>query len=540
MLCSNISTNKEGPSHSEKEWGTTKEKHGYGTNGGFEKRDREAAGLFYLNTLQLPETLQKNLDSYLKKFPRKVLENDGKKLARHIRNRGRPTDQTWQKYRESRRQREEANQAKPADILKLHKQQGDSIFDDGDNISEDEDDEFDEESVSQETSSEPHETGDSDTDDEQDDSCTNTETTDTNDGKPAIIKKQKVVKKPRGSEYKLIRYNQREAAAYAASRLPASYGATLRVFHEISRREPNFKPENLLDFGSGSGTATWAAHETWGDSLREYQCVDVSQDMNTLAEYLLRGGEGLKHSLHIPGVYFKRFLPVSNLITYDVVVASYALSEIPKASLRKMAVRSLWGKTSDFLVIIEHGNTEGFEITAEARNLVLKKGDGEPVDDESSEGNQYQYLDPSAEEMDDGFVFSPCPHDVKCARSDAETRDHPCNFEQRIQLALCQRNTKLKKRGFHTERFSYIVLKKGARVSEEKPWPRVLEPVRYRKRHVICRLCCSSGDLKQKTFTKKKDSDIYKCARHLTKWGDLLPDPEDRERLRVDRKAVKS
>lgn len=66
MLCSNLSTNKEGPSHSEKEWGATKEKHGYGTNGGFEKRDREAAGLFYLNTLQLPETLQKNLDSYLK------------------------------------------------------------------------------------------------------------------------------------------------------------------------------------------------------------------------------------------------------------------------------------------------------------------------------------------------------------------------------------------------------------------------------------------------------------------------------------------
>ena len=36
-----------------------------------------------------------------------MLENDGKKLARHIRNRGRPTEQTWLKYKESRRQREE-------------------------------------------------------------------------------------------------------------------------------------------------------------------------------------------------------------------------------------------------------------------------------------------------------------------------------------------------------------------------------------------------------------------------------------------------
>lgn len=32
------------------------------------------------------------------------------------------------------------------------------------------------------------------------------------------------------------RYNKREAAAYAASRLPASYGATLRVFHEVSQK----------------------------------------------------------------------------------------------------------------------------------------------------------------------------------------------------------------------------------------------------------------------------------------------------------------
>lgn len=36
------------------------------------------------------------------------------------------------------------------------------------------------------------------------------------------------------------------------------------------------------------------------------------------------------------------------------------------------------------------------------------------------------------------FHLLQCPHDVKCARSDAETRDHPCNFEQRVQLALCQ------------------------------------------------------------------------------------------------------
>ena len=43
---------------------------------------------------------------FLPEFPKKLVENDGRKLARHIKNRGRPTEQTWQKYRESKRHRE--------------------------------------------------------------------------------------------------------------------------------------------------------------------------------------------------------------------------------------------------------------------------------------------------------------------------------------------------------------------------------------------------------------------------------------------------
>ncbi|KAL9974785.1 hypothetical protein ACROYT_G011868 [Oculina patagonica] len=437
VLCSNLSTSHKEPSEVENDNSPTAEKHGYGQSS-FNKRDKEAAGLFYLNTVCLPEQLEKNLQKYLKKFPKKVVENDGRKLARHIKNRGRPTEQTWQRYRESKRQRDilAASQVNPDDILKLENQQADTVFDDSGDISEDEEDERDEHGVT-ETDDEQVASDSEDVDEKDNDTDMETKETDKNSA-ASNDKKVKATKKPKGTEYKLIRYGERESAAYAGSRIPAGYGATLRVFHEISRREPDFKPETLLDFGSGSGSATWAAHEKWGDSIREYQCVDVSQDMNNLAEYLLRGGEGLKHSLYIPRVYFKRFLPVSNLITYNVVVASYALSEIPKTSLRQMAVRSLWGKTSDFLVIIEHGNSEGFEITSEARNLVLKREDSEPVETEAPAGKEFQYIDPTAEEMDDGFVFSPCPHDVKCARSDAKTRDHPCNFEQRVQLAFCQ------------------------------------------------------------------------------------------------------
>ncbi|KAM7446109.1 Methyltransferase-like protein 17 [Porites harrisoni] len=543
VLSSSFSTIHVEPSKREEEINTRIEKHAYGKTG-LEKRNKEADGLFYLKTVYLPDQLEKNLKQFLKKFPKKLVENDGRKLARHIKNRGRPTEQTWQKYRESKRRREvlAESEVNPEDILKLESQERESVlFDEQiEDISEDDENELYEDYESINLSDGNTQGDDSERVDDEDGIETDDIMAKESDNSVLNVTSSKVknTKKPKRAEYKVIRYNKRESVAYAASRIPASYGATLRVFHEISRREPDFKPETLLDFGSGTGMGVWAAHEKWGNSIREYQCVDVSQDMNNVAEYLLRGGEGLNKSLHIPRVYFKRFLPVSNLITYNVVVASYALSEIPKVSLRQMAVRSLWGKTSDFLVIIEHGNSEGFEITSDARTLVLKEGGYETAEGETSANEEHQFFDPAAEEMEKGFVFSPCPHDVECARSDAETRDHPCNFEQRVQLAFCQKNTRLKKYGFHTERFSYIVLRKGQRDPVEKAWPRVLQPVRLRRRHVICKLCCSSGDLKQKILTRKRDSDIYKCARHLTKWGDLLPDPEDRQRPVKNRSTV--
>ncbi len=59
-----------------------------------------------------------------------------------------------------------------------------------------------------------------------------------------------------------------------------------------------------------------AANEIWNESLYEYQTVDVSEEMGTLAHMLRRGGEEPSSSIPdpqdcIPGVYFKRYLPLS-------------------------------------------------------------------------------------------------------------------------------------------------------------------------------------------------------------------------------------
>lgn len=65
-----------------------------------------------------------------------------------------------------------------------------------------------------------------------------------------------------------------------------------------------------MDFGSGTGSVTWAAHSIWGQSIREYMCVDSSAAMLELAEKLLKGGSESGEP-YVPSVFFRQFLPVS-------------------------------------------------------------------------------------------------------------------------------------------------------------------------------------------------------------------------------------
>lgn len=37
-----------------------------------------------------------------------------------------------------------------------------------------------------------------------------------------------------------------------------------------------------------------------------------------------------------------------------------------------------------------------------------------------------------------GDIFSQCPHEMLCARNFVETRDHPCNFSQNVELSFAQ------------------------------------------------------------------------------------------------------
>ena len=69
-------------------------------------------------------------------------------------------------------------------------------------------------------------------------------------------------------------YDKAQVAAYASSRMPACYAVLYRVFDELHLHLPQFSPRTMLDFGSGPGTAIWAARQV-GMFLNRHQNTEA-------------------------------------------------------------------------------------------------------------------------------------------------------------------------------------------------------------------------------------------------------------------------
>ncbi|CDQ67346.1 unnamed protein product [Oncorhynchus mykiss] len=302
-----------------------------------------------------------------------------------------------------------------------------------------------------------------------------------------------------------MRYDEELGVVYMVAKLAGGYAAVKRVLNEIKKRDPSFSPHSLLDFGSGLGTAVWASHSFWGDTLKEMVCVDNSGAMNTIADRLLRGSSE-KDEPVIKQVYFRQFLPVSPKVQFDLVVGAFSLSELASQKEREDAILTLWRKTSSYLVLVENGTKEGHQILMDARDILLKK----------QERTAHDPRRPS--------VFAPCPHESPCPKL-FQLPLVPCNFSQAYSpLPLPGVPDRL------TERFSYLVLSRTDWAGGEGlDWARLTAPVLRRPRHVHCQVCCSSGEIKRVVVTAHRHGrDVYRCARS-SDWGDQLPiiQPED-------------
>jgi len=274
-----------------------------------------------------------------------------------------------------------------------------------------------------------------------------------------------------------------DALAYALTRLPATYAACSAVLAEAARRAPGYAPKSLLDAGSGTAAASWAACAVW-PGLDTATWLDASPPFLALAAQLasdgpaaLRGADARRADLTAPGTWPRA----------DLVVASYALAEI--APDRQASVISeLWNACGGILALVEPGTPAGYARILAARSALIAAG---------------------------AAVLAPCPHTAACPLAGEDW----CHFSVRLPRSRDHRLAKGGEVPFEDERFSYLVAARPG-IAAIPARPRILAPARTAKPGIALKLCALDGTVERR-LVPKRDKLAYAAARRLG-WGDVL------------------
>lgn len=285
-----------------------------------------------------------------------------------------------------------------------------------------------------------------------------------------------------------------DAAAYAAVRLPATYGALTAALRAVAERDPGFAPVTLLDLGAGSGAAAWAARSVW-PSLAGLDLVDVDDRMLRVGQALRQAAErqvtDRKNAAVAEGYgagswrWRQAELTAYQPDRHDLVVASYTLNELAPAE-RLAVARRAWAGTTGTLVVVEPGTPIGFAVVRELREALIADG---------------------------GTVLAPCPHDGGCPMRGADW----CHFAARVPRSALHRQVKGGDLSYEDEKFSYVALTR--RPAAAPAAARILRHPVKPPRRVELRVCAPGG-VRRVTVGKSRAG--YRSAREL-RWGDAVP-----------------
>lgn len=269
-----------------------------------------------------------------------------------------------------------------------------------------------------------------------------------------------------------------EAVAYAAARMPATFGAVSTALqHALAAA--NCRPESLLDAGAGTGAATWAAAAAL--DLKSITCLEREDAMRKIGQALMQEGPGVlrqaqwaRHDLTTDAIDEQA----------DLVVASYVLNEMNDAG-RTAAIKKLWNATRMMLLLVEPGTPAGFAHLKEARQLLVQEG---------------------------AHIAAPCPHEGACPK----TADDWCHFSCRVSRSRLHRQLKGGDAPYEDEKFIYMAL---TREDYRCRGARILRHPQVRSGHVMLEVCTPEGV--QNLTLSKKDGERYKQARKAES-GDLI------------------
>jgi ribosomal protein RSM22 (predicted rRNA methylase) len=274
--------------------------------------------------------------------------------------------------------------------------------------------------------------------------------------------------------------NNREALAYLAVRLPATYAAVRASFAAVAEARPDFAPRTGLDIGAGPGTAVWAAAECW-PTLADAQIVEASPIFRAFGEQL--GGElqQLRTTWRTSDVVVDEIDGEPR----DLVTLTYVLNELASEDRTRLLER-LWRSTADMLVIVEPGTPAGWQRILAARRQLIESG---------------------------GHIVAPCPHQRDCPIQPPDW----CHFARRVARSRLHKQVKGVDVPWEDEKFIYIAVSRRAATAAGA---RVIARPRKASGRVTLKLCRPDGSAGAQLFSRR-DGERFKRASR-SDWGSLL------------------
>jgi ribosomal protein RSM22 (predicted rRNA methylase) len=285
--------------------------------------------------------------------------------------------------------------------------------------------------------------------------------------------------------------SRRDAAAYAAYRMPATAAATGAAFRQLRLALPGWTPSTVLDFGAGTGGAAWAVADQLAGPVRftllEQSAEAVRLGQAILAESAspaLRGATWHPWRLGDGG----RTEPAPPA---DLATACYLLGELT-ARQQELLVE-LAVQAAPVILLVEPGTPAGHRRILAARAGLLAAGYG---------------------------VAAPCPHEAGCP---LDVPGDWCHFAARLQRSAMHRQVKGAELAYEDEKFSYVAAARPAAGRPDWPAARVVRRPQLRKNLVVLDLCAGDGRYVTRPVGKSK-GEIYRRARKVS-WGDRWDEP---------------
>lgn len=262
-----------------------------------------------------------------------------------------------------------------------------------------------------------------------------------------------------GSGKRLVS-SRRDILAYAAVRMPATFGAVGRALELTLECLPEEQRDfsTALDVGAGTGAASHAAYHIAG--CGSIICIEREPEMIAV-------GKRLTEFCGVPADWRRGDITDGIDGSAELVMCSYCLNELTE-SAGKTAVKRLWDCTRRLLLIVEPGTPEGSSRILAAREQLLALG---------------------------AHIAAPCPHENGCPLKEGDW----CHFTARVARSRLHKQLKGGDVPYEDEKFCFIA------ASREPVMPcraRVLRHPGIASGRISLELCTRQG-IEQRTVTKK-------------------------------------